>query len=90
MISVNTVVIFTFCGVLYVLFYKKLPFRNSFWKSFVFGLIIFIISRIGDLIVDYPISLSLTLENAIWSAPLCLLIWPYFTSKLYPKEEEDV
>lgn len=84
--SILTALILTFCGVLYVIFNKKLPFRKPFWKAFIFGFIIYMISRIGDLIVDYPISYRLALENAIWSAPLVLLIWPYFTSKLYHEE----
>ncbi len=87
--SIFSALILAFCGALYALFYKKLPFRKSFWKAFVFGFIIYMISRIGDLIVDYPISPSLTLENAIWSAPLLLLIWPYFTSKLYHEDKEE-
>ena len=90
MISIFTALILAFCGVLYVFFYKKLPFRKPFWKAFIFGFIVYIISRIGDLIVDYPISHGLVLENAIWSIPLALLVWPYFTSKLYYEVGSEV
>ena len=86
MISLFTALVFTLCGILYTLSYRKLPFKKPFWKAFIFGLIIYVMSRIGDLIYDYPVSPGLTLENALWSAPQCLLLWPYLTSRIYRGE----
>ena len=81
--SLATFTILSICGVLYVVLYRKLPIKRPFWKAFIFGFSIFAISRIGDLITDYPLSVGLTLENAIWSSLFLLVVWPYFTSRLY-------
>ena len=83
LLFILTTLVFAACGVLYVVFYDKLPFENPFWKAFVFGAAIYVISRIGDFITDYPLSPGLALENALWSAPLNLILWPYLVSKLY-------
>ena len=83
-------IVLAICGILYVLFYEKLPGKRPFWKAFIFGLAIFIMSRVGDMIVDYPISHGLVLDNALFSAPLLLFLYPYLLSKLYVQESYDV
>ena len=83
--SLLTVVMLTFCGVLYALLFERLPSEKHFWKAFPFGLLIFIISRIGDFFVDYPLSSGLFIDNALFSAPLLLVAYPYLLSKLYTK-----
>jgi hypothetical protein len=86
-ISIGTTVILTICGILYVQFYEKLPSKTPFWKAFLFGLVIFVVSRLGDIIVDYPVSQGLVIDNALFSAPLLLFFYPYLVSKLYgPKK----
>ena len=75
-----------FCGILYVLLYHKLPGRKAFTKAFIIGLFIYVISRIGDFIVDYPISKGLFVDNALFGAPLLLLLYPYLLSRFYSKE----
>jgi len=84
-ISVNTVIVLTICGILYGLFFEKLPGNKPFHKEFTLGLAVFIISRIGDMIRDYPVSHGLVLDNALFSVPLLLLLYPYMLSKLYTK-----
>ncbi|MDK2464786.1 MAG: hypothetical protein QI223_08455 [Candidatus Korarchaeota archaeon] len=83
LIGTLTALIFALCGALYAVSYERLPPRSPFWKAFIFGSFVFVGSRVGDLVVDYPLSRGLVLESATWSAPMCLLVWPYFTSRLY-------
>lgn len=88
-ISTTTTVILTICGILYVLLYAKLPGTTPFWKAFPFGLVLFVMSRVGDMIVDYPISPSLVIDNALFSAPLLLFLYPLLVSRLYPLESHS-
>jgi len=81
--SILTAIVLTICGILYALLYDRLRVKKPFWKAFVFGLAIFITSRVGDITVDYPISPSLTLASALYSAPFLLLLYPYLLSKRY-------
>ena len=89
MIAVLTTIILATCGVLYALFYEKLPGKRPFWKAFIFGLALYIISRVGDTIIDFPISRGLVLENALFSAPFLLFLYPYLPSKLYIRESYE-
>jgi len=86
MIAIATAIILATCGILYVLFYRKLLGSTPFQKAFPFGLGIFILSRVGDMIVDYPMSHGLVLDNALFSAPLLLFFYPYLVSRLYRGE----
>ena len=86
LLFVLTVLVFTACGVLYVLFFDKFPFKSPFWNAFILGAIIFVISRFGDFITDYPLSPKLAVENAIWSVPLTLILWPFIISRFYRKK----
>jgi len=88
-ISVTTAIILTICGVLYGLFYMKLPWKTPFRKAFSIGLGIFILSRVEDLIVDYPVSHGLVFENALYSAPLLLSLYPYLVGRLYHRDAKD-
>ena len=86
--SINTAIVLTICGTLYGLFYEKLPGNNPFYKALHFGLAVFIISRIGDMIRDYPISHGLVLDNILFSTPLLLFFYSYVLGKLYTRPNE--
>jgi len=88
-ISVTTAIILTICGVLYGLFYMKLPLKTPFRKALSIGLGIFILSRVEDLVVDYPVSHGLVFENALYSAPLLLFLYPYLVGRLYHRDAKD-
>lgn len=88
MLSIITTIFLIFCGILYILLYHKLPGEKAFTKAFTIGLIIYIISRIGDFIQDYPVSKGLFFDNALLSIPLILVLYPYLLSKLYPQNRK--
>lgn len=89
-LSIETTVMLTICGILYALLYEKLPSKIPFWKAFPFGLVVFIASRVGDMIVDYPVSHGLVIDNALFSAFFLLFFYPYLASKLYgPKSHSS-
>ena len=83
---VGTAVILTLFGVLFALFYQKLPGKRPFWKAFVIGFTVFVASRVGDLFVDYPLSRGLVVDSTLSSVPLLLLVYPYALSRLYVRE----
>jgi len=85
MLSAATAGILTVCGILYSLSYSRLPGNLPFWKAFLFGLVVFAMSRVGDVIRDYPVSHGLVIDNAFLSAPLLLILYPYLVSQLYRK-----
>jgi len=45
-------------------------------------------SRVGDMIIDYPLSHGLVLDNTLLSASLVLFLYPYLLSKLYVRESQ--
>lgn len=85
---INTAIVLTMCGVLYGLFYEKLPGSKPFYKALTFGLAVFLLSRIGDMFRDYPVSHGLVLDNALLSMPLLLLFYPYVLGRLYTRHSE--
>lgn len=80
--SINTAIVLTICGILYGLSYEKLPGNKPFSKGLTLGLALYILSRIGDIIMDYPVSHGLVLDNALFSAPLFLLLYPFLLGRL--------
>jgi hypothetical protein len=67
---------------------------NTMWfasiRSGNYGEIeIFVISRIEDLIVDYPILLSLVIDNALFSVPQVLFLYPYLLSRFYYEKHQQ-
>ncbi len=82
-ISIATTIVLAFCSILYILLYHKLLGGKAFTKAFIIGLAIYVFSRIGDFLRDYPVSKGLFIDNALLSAPLLLILYPYMLSKLY-------
>jgi len=87
-ITATTIVFLVFCGALYALFYHKLPGGRAFTKASVVGFVVYAISRIGDFIIDYPISRGLFIDSALLGIPLLLVLYPYLLSKLYSEKLE--